>query len=252
MTGKDGDRSGPDAVPILDIVYPYRLTPDDDEIRYSLRTLVNMPHGTVWIVGDKPPWVQNINHIPHRNEKRSRFRNALENVLAACQVNEISDRFILMNDDFFILTPTGLPPPAHRGPIATAHPNPARRRRTRGRQNGSPWKQGIWDTAALLKRWGVARPLSYELHMPMVVDRAVMADVLTRAIASNASVNLMQRSLYGNVARIGGEQRSDVKIAPSKRDLPDPTFVSTNNRAFYRGWIGQVIKRRFATPSEYE
>jgi len=247
------NRGGAEAgtAPPLDIVYPYRQTPDDAEFRYSLRSLANMEHGRVWIVGDIPQWVRNVEHIPNRNLPRSRFRNALDNVLKACTTEDITDQFILMNDDFFVVQKTGPPAPAHRGPIGAAHRRrpPSRRRRS---QQGAPWLQGIWDTAELLKRWGIIDPLSYELHMPLVVERAGMAELLTRALQEGASVNLQQRTLYGNAHHIGGDVTTDVKVAPGAHTLPPGPFVSTNNRSFARGWVGQHIRKRFATPGPYE
>lgn len=46
----------------MDILYLCR--PGENlELRYSLRSLRNVPHGRVWIFGDCPDWVTNVNLV---------------------------------------------------------------------------------------------------------------------------------------------------------------------------------------------
>lgn len=248
MTDRRGDRG--DLIPPPDIVYPYRGTDDDNEFRYSLRSLMNIPHGTVWIVGDCPTWVQGVKHLRSANRWSSRFRNALMHVKTACEQPDLADRFILMNDDFFILKPMQRIPVFHLGPTEQAHPLqvPTQRRR-----RANPWRRGIWETTRLLQSWGIPDPVSYELHIPMEIDRDIMCSTLNRALSESSSMDIQQRTLYGNVAGIGGDRlNTDVKVGGTGvRSLP-PMFVSTSNRSFYRGHVGQQIRRLFPNRSPYE
>ena len=47
----------------MDAVYYVRPGDRNDELRYSLRSLANLPHDRVWIVGHTPPWVTGIESI---------------------------------------------------------------------------------------------------------------------------------------------------------------------------------------------
>ena len=50
----------------LDIVYVFHTdSGDDSELKYSLRSLENLPHRRVFIIGDKPSFeVKNLIYIP--------------------------------------------------------------------------------------------------------------------------------------------------------------------------------------------
>ena len=50
----------------MDIVYLIKVDPENDseELRYSLRSLKNIPHQKVILVGEKPEWVTNVEFIP--------------------------------------------------------------------------------------------------------------------------------------------------------------------------------------------
>lgn len=222
----------------LDVVYLVREG-DNPELRYSLRSLVNVPHGTVWIVGHKPRWVVNVEHLPTR-QSGSKWDNTLAGLLTACTHPDVSDSFQLWNDDFFALQPTNVPV-WHKGPVV-----PVRQRR-----NDASHVGGREATRRLLARWGVDPVLDYGLHVPMVVHRRRMVDALRKA--GSGIVALHRRTLYGNLYRIGGEQMVDVTVG-NRRDVwpDDAVWVSTNDRAFKEGRVGAAIRALFPDPSPYE
>ena len=41
----------------FDVVYCVKDDPDNEELRYSLRSLKNLPHQKVWIYGGGPKWL---------------------------------------------------------------------------------------------------------------------------------------------------------------------------------------------------
>jgi hypothetical protein len=87
----------------MDCVYVCRPG-DNEELRYSIRSVVaNMPHDNLWLVGYKPSWYMgNFISVPNTTTKFENIRLAIK---AAAEHNEISDNFILMNDDFFVIKP---------------------------------------------------------------------------------------------------------------------------------------------------
>ena len=67
-----------------DIVYVVRPGERNEELRYSLRSLSNLPHGRVWIAGYMPKWVTGVEHIPSPAKPGSHV-HAKANLRAACQ-----------------------------------------------------------------------------------------------------------------------------------------------------------------------
>ena len=53
---------------VPDIYYPViKSVNDNAELRFSLRSLKNIEHGNVYIVGYKPLWVKNVIHLPYND-----------------------------------------------------------------------------------------------------------------------------------------------------------------------------------------
>lgn len=225
----------------LDAVYVVGPQKRSEELRYSLRSLAaHIPHRRVWIVGHKPRWVRNVHHIP-RAQFSSKWTNSTENLRAACSHPDVSDRFIYMNDDFFALAPVPGIPVAHRGPVAEVIA-----RTPMGR-----YRAGAAATMRLLQTLGIKEPLSYELHIPMVVDKARMLEVLNLPQARRIPV-LHKRTLYGNLTGVGGEQWQDVKIASRTGDLPPGPWVSTTPESFTNGLVGRRIRAALPDVCRYE
>src|SRR5690606_30767194 len=91
---------------VMDVVYP--LPPKRaayEELRYSLRSLANLPHDRVFIAGGLPNWVDNVEHIETVQEWPSKYVNLCVNIASACCDDRVSDPFILFNDDFFVMEP---------------------------------------------------------------------------------------------------------------------------------------------------
>lgn len=80
---------------------------DDEEIRYSIRALeANMLDlAEVFVVGECPDWLEGVTHIPAEDKYEEKWRNAMHKTLIACEQEDLSEEFILMNDDFFMCEP---------------------------------------------------------------------------------------------------------------------------------------------------
>jgi len=228
----------------MDVVYPVRPGARNEELRYSLRSLVNLPHSTVWLAGYRPPWVEGARHV-RVQQGQSKYRNSTANLRAACEHPDLSDQFILMNDDFFIVRPVAAVPTLHRGPVTDVIADYAARHRRSG-----PYVSGMNDTLRLLRTLGFDEPLSYEMHTPMVVDKHRMLEVL--ALGADLPV-LHKRTLYGNWCRVGGDQAADVKIRDDRDDWdPAGPFISTAPRPWKIGRVGVWVRSFFPDPGVYE
>ena len=88
-----------------DVVYVVRPGDDNEELRYSLRSVAkNAPHRDVWIVGTVPSWTQNVKGLP-LTAADEKFANQRQSLTAAAGEKGISDPFVLFNDDMFVMEP---------------------------------------------------------------------------------------------------------------------------------------------------
>lgn len=223
---------------------------DNDELRYSLRTLVNIPHEQVWIVGYRPAWVSpDVANIPS-SQGLHKHENTWGNWQMMARTRSLSPSFLLMNDDFFLMRPRPFTPPGHAGPL-------------------HEWLSGLGNIGTQDRMRHTikaleARPrveagdvlLSYEVHVPMVLDRMVLAEVMAfgqRYRDRSGAPPLAKRSLYGNYARAGGTRMDDPKVRDTKT-LPDRgAYVwSTQDETFRYGRVGQRIRAAFPDPCAYE
>ena len=214
----------------------------NEELRYSLRSAaVNLPVESVTIVGDAPDWVTGVRRIPG-NRYRDKPRNVLDNVRIAAEAPGLPDHIVLMNDDFFILEAAATVPVLFRGPL-TAH--------VASYSAEYWWPVSLQRTLVWLQAHGHEDPLSYELHTPFPVDREGMRDALGTLGDAYADNPPQWRSVYGNLARIGGTHHPDEKVSTPSRRLPDGQFVSTNDVAFYAG-LARPLRALFPHPSPFE
>lgn len=225
-----------------DVVYVVRQGEDNEELRWSLRSLANLPHGQVCLAGYRPAWATGVLHLSTMQDG-SKYANSTRNLLTACMDDRLSDDVVLMNDDFFVMTQVpGDLPTMHRGPVplvARTYPH--------GR-----YRQGMTETAALLEELGVEEPVSYELHVPMIVNRAAMVETLRVGVESGIDC-LHKRTLYGNLMQLGGRLAEDVKVHNAKQvGWSWYPFLSTSDSSFARLPVGQFIRDAFPEPSEFE
>jgi hypothetical protein len=233
----------------VDVVYRYRKTGNnEDELRYSLRSLSNLPHSKVWIAGDLPAWVKDVGHIP-TSQASNKWEDSRQNVAAACKHPEVSDQFVLMDDDFFVIQPIDEVPALHRGEINDLLAAYARKHST--------YRAGFADTAKMVfAARGMQNPaLAYNLHVPMVLDK----QKVLQSIEALDALDVMRpkcfhfRTWYGNYAHQGGTKSSDVKIVNSTESLPSGPFLSTTRASFNSaGKLGRSVRAMFRSPSPYE
>lgn len=225
----------------MDIVYICRPGEENEELRHSLRSLRNLPHERVWIAGHTPSWAVNVDSIPvtdHFDKQTS----ALKNLIAACQHEEVSDPFLIFNDDFYIMQPLQQMPVLHRGLVSDV---------IEEHRNGSAYRIAMEKTLALMQREGLKEPiLSYELHVPMAIEKLSM--LLALSIGRGIR-GFHLRTFYGNMLQIGGERTADFKIyrgeQPHYRDWP---LLSTSDQVFRTHPAGRYIRSSFPDPSPYE
>lgn len=240
----------------MDFVYLFKDDPEheSEELRYSLRSLQNIPHGNVFFAGEVPAWIQNVVHIPveQSGEKKENVR---ANLFAAAKDEQLSDDFVLMNDDFFIMKPLDALPNLNFGTMrdVIAHYHSRYPEIT-------PYMQSMIELYELLKSKGYDEPISYELHVPMVMNKHNIRTL----IDDSEGIYSHFRSYYGNVFNVGGEAVPDVKLflKPVHNNpayVADPevyvraqTFLSGSGITFRDGTLGDFLRNAFPEKSPYE
>lgn len=227
---------------MMDFVYMCRPG-HNEELRYSIRSVVENYEleSNVWVVGDKPDWY--IGDFIKTRPVGNAYENVRNNLRYVLDNNNISDDFVLMNDDFFILRKLNSVSHYHGGLLI----NRAERHEDLAGPNF--YANFLRRTDTVLKKRGIKEPLNYELHVPMQFNK----DKLRETIDYPYSI----RSSYGNLHGIGGEQIDDVKIYshPQFRDSSSviengTPYLSTDDGAFEE--MVSYFAELFPTASKYE
>lgn len=224
----------------IDVVYVVRPGARNEELRYSLRSLANVPHGRVFIAGYRPPWVD-AESIRAPNRHGDKQGNAQRNLKAACEDPRVSDPFLIMNDDFFILRRMRRVPILHRGKLEDVIAEHKYR---------SQYVRSMIATAELLATLGCKAPVSYEMHAPLPIDKGGML----RALELGRHIyGVHNRTLYGNLFGIKGRKSDDCKVY-SERDTGwrEWPFLSTNDNGFRKLKAGVYVRELFPDRSPYE
>lgn len=223
-----------------DIVYFVKDAKENEELRYSLRSLKNFPHRKVWFYGGRPDWARPDEHVRILQNKGSKYDNVHHMISVACHNSQISSQFFLFNDDFFIMRPTEYHP-YYRGGLHKYIVD------IENRANCiSAYTRRLRNMVRVLEEAGLPT-LNYEMHVPLLIDRAKMLEVLARFAGLNGV-----RSLYGNYAKLGGEKMDDVKVFSPAQRIPASPLLSTSDETFLYGEVGRYIREHFPLPSQYE
>lgn len=229
----------------MDIVMPYKAAGTAQELRYTLRSVEkNYPEvGELWLVGDASIHMKDFRHIPNPMNQSSSYPmgNSVNAIYLACTHPKVADEFLLFNDDFFLMQPY-TPRVEYRCTLAehiAFFPN-----------KNSAWTQTLANTYNYLRDRGVEEPLSFALHTPLPVNKAVMAYELERAKGKGISA----RSVYGaTITPIPAQATHDSKISWSTtEDWRTWDILSTENQIFERHPVGEFIREAFPDKSRWE
>lgn len=226
----------------MDVVY---LSKDGEnpELRYSLRTLGNVPHDKVWIFGGAPTWLNpDTTHHVRSPQQPTPYASTRKHLKAALDHDGVSDPFMLWNDDFYAMRFMDEVETLHRGLMSTMLENS---------RSMTPWVKGLQGTMQfLIHSLDILTPLSYDLHVPIVVKKAEMREALTlsKRVKTDA---IHLRSIYGNLAEIGGRVADDPKMVRRNDPFPCGPWLSSSPDT-YRSAVEPVLRYLFPHGSIYE
>lgn len=225
----------------MDVVYPYRCTREDFELRYSLRSLVNVPHSRVIIAGDSPLMASDaVTVVRNPRVGIDRYVSSTANIFAAMTRADVSDDFIVMNDDIFVLKPWTFRH-EHRSTIEECLTNP---------ECYGDYRSRLASTRSLLRSAGIDDPLFFGLHTPTIYNRYKLAEMMREF--PMPQFKYLTRTLYHNLYREPSIQRDDVKVKDWSEDSDADDLLSISDNVArvpeFRTWINE----RFPIASRYE
>jgi hypothetical protein len=160
--------------------------------------------------------------------------------------SEISDPFIAMDDDFYVMEPVDELPMWHGGNweqwLAALGP----------RYASSAYLRDAKLTISMLRKqlWHNFNPLCWSLHTPILVWKGDMKTALT--IDDSCGQRLHLRSLYGNLAGLEGVQ-ADVHDVKQVARVPEgQVYASSANATWPTSQLGKQIRSRFTEKSRWE
>jgi hypothetical protein len=221
----------------MDYVYICR-DGENEELRYSLRSIEkNMPEGRVWLIGNRPKWY--IGDLVYVKDVGGKFENIRNCIRVASEHLEISDNFVLMNDDFFALNKISIVPTLHGGLLID------KIERYKELGMASKYIKLLELTYKQLVSVGIKDPIDYDIHVPMIMNKNKLKESL--------DIAYFPRSTYGNFANIGGEKITDVKIYGSEKSKvsTDANFISTEDKSFI-SLRKNLLVNSFPTPGLLE
>lgn len=229
----------------LDAVYFVR-DGENEELRYSLRSVEkNLPIRKVWIIGGKPEDIHpdEFIRVPQPEDDGTKWDRVRANFWRVAGNQGITEDFILMNDDFFINQPTSEIKPATAGTLQ----DHIERIERNYRNSPTAYTIELRRAQRVLEEAGLPTN-SYELHIPMIINRKKLAETLAAFPPRHAT-----RSLYGNLHRIGGTRQIDCKIIkPEQPFSRDAQYLSSDDSTWGDTELANFIRERFPDKSRWE
>lgn len=237
----------------MDVVYTVKYSEVNEELLYSLRSLCNVPHERVYLVGGRPNGINkdNVIHVPVPS-MTSKYDTTTNNLYEICKSEELSDNFIWMNDDFYILHKIEDPVKElklHKGYLNSN----IEEYRARNAGRLSKYMYGVEQTCEYLKSIGVKTPYDYELHIPFVYNKYNVRSMFN--LSGIFTIPMLQpRSVYGNLYTKNCTETKDCKILRAtvvdNADLSSRKFLSSSDKTWVK--VKDFLAEKFKEKCEYE
>lgn len=218
---------------------------DNFELRMSLRSLENLSNiRNVYIVGEKPHWIQNVNHIHYPDSFRIPDQNICDKISTACRLSELSDDFLFMNDDHYILKKFD----ATTFPYfysKTIEEYIASRPR-------DPYGIRVRNMLDHLKKGGYPENY-YDVHTPILYNKAAFLKHVTDSLDWNvnqagAKHGYVIKSIYANKMNV-----KPVKYMDQKSNIPPaPSVQVFSSLPHMRESVKRFLYERFPVMSRFE
>ena len=229
---------------LYDVVYIVKEDPRNEELRYSIRSVVeNFPVRNIWVFGYCPSWLKEIIYvkIPQNGQKWENSKMLFDKI-ANCE--SLPDEFVLFNDDFFVVEKVDKVEQWYDGLLQDRIDH---LRKVFG--NHQPlYANQLQQVVDRLAEHGITEPKNYAVHKPMLFNRKNML----KSLELTKDLPMSLRSFYANYFNVGGIDAPDTKVfTTGPYDFPGP-YLSSDDRTFRLGRIGRDVRAAFSNPSKYE
>jgi len=218
----------------------------NEELKYSIRSVIeSFPDSNIWVVGGKPDWY--VGNYINVEQKESKYKNAVENLKTISTSDQISESFVLMNDDFYIIKKIDKIENFHGGYLLN-------KINLYQKLNGnSQYTRKLSGTYKKLKALGFENPLDYELHVPMIMEKEKLKIIL------ELIDQFLWRSIYGNKFEVGGTEMQDVKVYTTgplvlksyNLNIDSHTYLSSADSSF-NNIFNKILKDKFNKKTKFE
>ena len=211
-----------------DLVYIYKHT-DTDELRYSLRSATRfLSFDRVWVVGDETGLDVNHIYVPQRGSSHEDVGNKIRTIV---DHEGISEDFILMNDDFFLMESTSLP--YYYSDTLENRIKTHKGKYTQRVYNRFP--NGYWC----------------ELHFPIMYNKKYLKKVLDDY---EVVKTMALRTYYCNALQITPKYSKDYKVTTVEELYKawDYPFFSTSDEVARTSQFTWIISTLFPEKTKYE
>lgn len=230
----------------LDIIYFVKDSHSNEELRYSLRSVVkNMPHRKIWFFGGCPKGISADIRVKIKQNGETKWDNVHDMYKAVCENKEVTENFIMFNDDFFVMKPTDRLEYSYRSGLIEH----CEIIESKNQNRPTSYTKLLRECDAKLAEIGASR-LSYELHVPFIFNKKKLLKMLEAFPEQHCT-----RTLYGNIYKVGGKQSRDIKIfdVHPTFDYKTTRFLSTEDGIVnINNDIWRFIKNSFREKSEFE
>jgi hypothetical protein len=218
----------------------------DNELRYSLRSVEKNLSGyrNVFIVGHKPLWVRGVTHVPYPDLHKTPDINILNKILRACRIEEMSDDFLFINDDHYLLKKFNAVkfPYFHKGDLDDS---------VLSRKSKDAYKKRLLNTYQALARKGFEYK-NFDTHTPIVYNKKKFEKAV-RMFDWSIPEGYVIKSIYANANGIDGVYEPDYKISCicGKTEMLKKIKVMSTTEAVCQE-IQQFLNKTFPDKSKYE
>ncbi len=236
---------------MMDILYVLTYSNwNNNELKYSLRSLEKFGKniGKIYICGYKPNFINynSVIHVPFE-EKKDCCRNTRDKIFHVCKNIDISENFVLFNDDFYLLEELDLNniPKYSKGIIE--------------HKSESYFEKMLLLTEYFLKE-NKKTNFDYEVHIPCEFNKSILLNDIYKIYEQwekpKPEYSLSLRSLYFNWINAVPTIIRDNKIA---KDYPSidkvlniKNFLSTCDNIQECKYLIKYLENNFFIKSKWE
>jgi hypothetical protein len=223
---------------------------NNNEIRFSLRAIEKNLKGVgnIFIIGEKPDWLQNVIHIPHPDEygAKNADGNIIRKVLRAIEDERLSNRFLFINDDHLVVQPieAGEVPYFHKGDMNTYKAEYFK---------VNYWRKRLGRTKDVLNFKGLPA-FHFDCHTPIVFDKNLFPEIVGR-FDYGVGPGYTMKSIYSNTAGVEPTMLTDQKKvifdhytrAQIDKRVEGCTFISYNDAGLnneLKMWLAETFSKQ--------